>query len=65
MYIWEQPDWPRFHWDQERLAIVLAKARYEQGRLLGRMEALGFLIFHRLCWRTDRLALNNPLRIRN
>jgi len=42
MYIWEQPDWPRFHWDQERLATVLAKTRYEQGRLLGHMEALGF-----------------------
>ncbi len=42
MYIWELPDWPRFHWDQERLTKVLAQARHEQGRLLGRMEALGF-----------------------
>lgn len=42
MYIWELPDWRRFHWDQERLAKVLAQARHEQGRLLGRMEALGF-----------------------
>ncbi len=42
VYIWELPDWPRFHWDQERLAKVLAQARHEQGRLLGRMEALGF-----------------------
>jgi len=41
VYIWELPDWRRFHWDQERLAKVLAQARHEQGRLLGRMEALG------------------------
>ncbi len=42
MYIWELPDWPRFRWDQERLGKVLAEARHEQGRLMGRMEALGF-----------------------
>jgi Fic family protein len=42
VYIWELPDWQQFHWDQERLAKVLAQARHEQGRLLGRMEALGF-----------------------
>ncbi len=42
MYIWELPDWPRFHWDQERLGRVLTEARHEQGRLMGRMEALGF-----------------------
>ncbi len=42
MYIWELADWPRFSWDQEQLANVLAQARHEQGRLLGRMEALGF-----------------------
>ena len=42
MYIWELPEWPRFHWSQERLTTVLAQVRYEQGRLLGRMESLGF-----------------------
>jgi Fic family protein len=42
IYIWELTDWPRFHWDPERLAKVLAHARHEQGRLMGRMEALGF-----------------------
>ncbi len=42
MYIWELADWPRFSWDQEKLANLLAQARHEQGRLLGRMEALGF-----------------------
>lgn len=42
MYIWELADWPRFHSNQDRLAKVLADARYEQGHLLGRMESLGF-----------------------
>lgn len=42
MYIWELADWPRFDWDQRQLANVLARTRHEQGRLLGRMEALGF-----------------------
>jgi Fic family protein len=41
-YIHELPDWPKFHWEQDRLASTLAAVRHQQGRLLGRMEALGF-----------------------
>ena len=41
-YIHELPDWPRFQWDRERLANTLAAVRHKQGRLIGRMEALGF-----------------------
>jgi Fic family protein len=41
-YIHETPDWPAFHWDQNRLAEPLAAVRHQQGRLLGHMEALGF-----------------------
>ena len=41
-YVHELPDWPKFQWDQERLAGPLAKVRHDQGRLIGRMEALGF-----------------------
>jgi Fic family protein len=40
--IHELPDWPTFQWDQERLANTLASVRHRQGRLTGRMEALGF-----------------------
>jgi len=43
-YIWEQPEWPRFRWDEPRLARPLADLRHEQGRLLGRMESLGFAL---------------------
>ena len=41
-YIYEQREWPKLHWDQQRLATRLAEVRHRQGRLLGRMEALGF-----------------------
>ena len=42
MYIWEQPDWPRFTWNDTALIEPLAAARLQQGRLLGRMQGLGF-----------------------
>jgi len=41
-YIHELPDWPNFRWDQDRLTSMLATVRHQQGRLIGRMEALGF-----------------------
>ncbi len=42
MYIHERKEWPEFAWDQVKLAPLLAEVRHAQGRLLGRMEALGF-----------------------
>ena len=42
VYIYQRDDWPRFHWDQDGLANQLAAVRHRQGRLIGRMEALGF-----------------------
>jgi Fic family protein len=41
-YIYRRPDWPAFRWDAAALAGQLAAVRHRQGRLLGRMEALGF-----------------------
>jgi len=41
-YIHERPEWPHFQWDQDALAGPLAEIRHRQGRLLGRMEGLGF-----------------------
>jgi len=41
-YIHQKPGWPKFTWDGETLATPLAAVRHKQGRLLGRMEALGF-----------------------
>src|SRR5437763_2601801 len=42
VYIHQRENWPRFHWDQVGLSDQLAAVRYRQGRLIGRMEALGF-----------------------
>ena len=42
MYVYELPDWPRFRWDTRHLTEPLASVRHRQGRLLGRMESLGF-----------------------
>lgn len=42
VWIHEQQDWPKFSWDVEALASRLAEIRHRQGRLLGRMEGLGF-----------------------
>jgi Fic family protein len=42
MYIHERKEWPEFKWDQPRLTPLLAEVRHLQGRLLGRMEAMGF-----------------------
>lgn len=42
MFIWERPGWPDFTWREADITARLAAVRLEQGRLLGRMEALGF-----------------------
>ncbi|MHC5536871.1 Fic family protein [Singulisphaera rosea] len=42
VYIHHQKDWPQFRWDQEKVSVPLAAVRHRQGRLIGRMEALGF-----------------------
>jgi Fic family protein len=41
-YIHELPNWPCFRWDSAGLAKQLAAVRLRQGRLIGRMQALGF-----------------------
>jgi Fic family protein len=42
MYIHQHKQWPSFTWDTEELAGLLTEARYKQGRILGKMEGLGF-----------------------
>lgn len=41
-YIHEMAEWPHFRWNDECLTPRLAEVRHRQGRLIGRMEALGF-----------------------
>lgn len=42
IWLHQREDWPRFTWDGAALAAELADIRHRQGRLIGRMEALGF-----------------------
>jgi Fic family protein len=39
-WIWQQPDWPRFRWDEARLAAGLSRARLSQGKALGAARLL-------------------------
>lgn len=41
-YIYNHENWPSFEWDVEALSAPLAALRHRQGRLIGRMEGLGF-----------------------
>ena len=40
-WIWQQPDWPHFRWQAERLAPLLRDCAQAQGRLLGMAGAVG------------------------
>jgi Fic family protein len=42
IYIHERTQWPGFRWDHERISARLLDVRHRQGRLIGRMEGLGF-----------------------
>jgi len=42
VYIHEQSEWPNFYWDSNKLLTLLTKVRNLQGRVVGRMGALGF-----------------------
>ena len=41
-YIWQSPNWPAFEWQSDEFATTLATVRLDQGRLIGRVEGLGF-----------------------
>ena len=43
-YIYEQTGWPSFQWDEALISTRLAAIRHRQGRLVGKMEALGFTL---------------------
>lgn len=39
-WIWQQPDWPRFHWQDELVLPLLRTVRLKQGILLGKTGAI-------------------------
>jgi Fic family protein len=42
IYIYQQSDWPKFNWDSKSIISPLSDVRHLQGKLVGKMEALGF-----------------------
>lgn len=41
-YIYQHNNWPHFTWNNDDLFFTLGKVRNMQGKLIGKMEALGF-----------------------
>ena len=44
MYIYQRSEWPHFTWQPARLEPLLGAVRHQQGRVLGQMQARGFLV---------------------
>jgi len=42
MYLYKNQNWPIFEWNSEKLLPLLAYVRNRQGKLIGKMGALGF-----------------------
>lgn len=42
LYIWQQKEWPKFTWNDAKLSYKLGRVRSLQGKLVGKMSALGF-----------------------
>jgi len=41
-FIYQQSNWPNFTWENDKLIYLLSETRSLQGRLIGKMESLGF-----------------------
>lgn len=42
IYIYQQNDWPHFTWDNNTIIPLLSQVRHLQGKMIGKMESLGF-----------------------
>ncbi len=41
-YIYQQDDYPNFIWQDDKLLTLLGKVRHLQGKIIGKMESIGF-----------------------
>lgn len=41
-YVYQHYDWPNFMWDHEMVLMYLAEVRFAQGKLMGKLDTLGF-----------------------
>ena len=42
MYIYQNSDWPNLTWNNDVILPIISKARNLQGKIIGKMESLGF-----------------------
>ena len=56
-YIYENPNWPNFNWDNEKIALLLNDVKLLQAKLLGKMSSLGFEIQEE----ASRIVLENEI----
>lgn len=42
-WVWQQPDWPNFHWQDERVQPLLREVRLQLGVLVGKAGAMDML----------------------
>lgn len=56
-YIHQLNDWPQFTWDYKKIADLLGSVRNRQGRLVGRMESLGFSLCNEAVLQTLTLGI--------
>ncbi len=42
VYIYQYNDWPNFKWKNEEIISLLSQVRHLQGKMIGKMESLGF-----------------------
>ncbi len=52
-FVHQHQQWPALTWRADELVGELTAVRHKQGRLLGRMESLGFFV----CCEADRVVL--------
>ena len=59
-YVWELEQWPEVGWEDASLSPLLVKVSRDQGRLLGKMDEIGFDLrsasahTHRRCYHVER-----------
>ncbi len=56
-YIYQDPNWPHFHWNHEAISAPINQVKLLQAKLLGKMSSLGFDIQEE----SSRIILENEI----
>ncbi|MDV0445141.1 hypothetical protein MmiAt1_06980 [Methanimicrococcus sp. At1] len=64
-YIYDLENWPNFTWDYEKITKPLGEVRNKQGKLIGKMSALGFSMEEEAVLKTVSLEIVKSSEIEN